>query len=114
MERIRRDGCCEELRRWAQKWRIEKLGRILESAGNGYTWPRLSDSNPYYEGVVEMSGSAMAELSLDRVIEVGVDSHELLKVNGEDVKGIEHAQVLNLSDDGERWEGDVLNNEPYG
>ena len=114
LERIRRDGCCEELRRWAQKWRIEKLGRILESAGKGYTCLRLSDSNPYCEGVVEMSGSAMAELSLDRVIEVDVDSHELIRVNGEDVKGIEHAQVLNLSDDGERWEGDVLNNEPYG
>ena len=114
LERIRREGCCEELRKWAEKWRIEKLGRILESAGKGYTCLRLSDSNPYYEGVVEMPGSAMAELCLDRVIEVDVDSHELLKVNGEDVKGIEHAQVLNLSDDGERWEGDVLNNEPYG
>ena len=61
-----------------------------------------------------MPGSAMAELSLDRVIEVSVDSHELLRVNGEEVSGVEHKQVLNLSDDGERWEGDVLNNEPYG
>ena len=114
MERLQRYGCCEELRRWAEKWKVEKLGRDIASAGKGYTCLRLSDSNPYYEGVVEMSGSAMAELSLDRVIEVGVDSHELLKVNGEDVSGIEHAQVLNLSDDGERWEGDVLNNQPYG
>ena len=38
----------------------------------------------------------------------------LLRVNGEDVVGIEHAKVLDLSDDGKRWEGDVLNNEPYG
>ena len=114
LERIRRDGCCEELRKWAEKWRIEKLGRDIESDGKGYTCLRLSDSNPYYEGVVEMSGSAMAELSLDRVIEVSVDSHEVLRVNGEDVSGIEHTQVLNLSDDGERWEGDVLNNQPYG
>ena len=114
MEKLQRDGCCEELRRWAEKWKVEKLGRDIASAGKGYTCLRLSNSNPYYEGVVEMSGSAMAELCLDRVIEVDVDSHELLKVNGEDVKGIEHAQVLNLSDDGERWEGDVLNNEPYG
>ena len=114
MERIRRDGCCEELRRWAEKWKVEKLGRDIASAGKGYTCLRLSDSNPYCEGVVEMPGSAMAELSLDRVIEVSVDSHELLRVNGEDVSGIEHAQVLNLSDDGERWEGDVLNNKPYG
>ncbi|KAM7453602.1 hypothetical protein BLSTO_05649 [Blastocystis sp. subtype 1] len=30
------------------------------------------------------------------------------------VSGIEHKQVLDLNDDGERWEGDVLNNQPYG
>ncbi|KAM7453842.1 hypothetical protein BLSTO_05405 [Blastocystis sp. subtype 1] len=54
------------------------------------------------------------ELCLNGVIEVDIASHTLLRVNGEDVKGIEHAQVLDLNDDGERWEGDVLNNEPYG
>ena len=48
------------------------------------------------------------------MIEVDVATHELLQVNGEDVKGIEHAKVLDLNDEGERWEGDVLNNEPYG
>ena len=48
------------------------------------------------------------------MIEVDVDSRELLQVNGEDVNGIEHKQVLSLNDDGERWEGDVLNNQPYG
>ena len=30
------------------------------------------------------------------------------------MSGIEHAQVLDLNDDGERWEGDVLHNQPYG
>ena len=54
------------------------------------------------------------ELCVDRVIEVSVDSHALLRVNGEDVSGIEHGQVLDLNNEGERWEGDVLNNEPYG
>ena len=39
---------------------------------------------------------------------------QLLRVNGEEVSGIEHGKVLDLSDDGERWEGDVLNNQPYG
>ena len=72
---------------------------------NGLCW--------YHEGLIKGSHSVM-ELSLDGVIEVSVDSHELLRVNGEDVSGIEHAQVLDMSDDGERWEGDVLHNEPYG
>ena len=73
---------------------------------NGLCW--------YQEGLVEKFPSIVVELHLNAVIEVDIASHTLLRVNGEDVKGIEHAQVLDLSDDGERWEGDVLDNQPYG
>ena len=68
----------------------------------------------YHEGLIEQPHSIVLELSLNRVIEVNVDSHQLLRVNGEEVSRVEHAQVLNLNDDGERWEGDVLSREPYG
>ena len=68
----------------------------------------------YHEGLVKKPHSVVMELRLNGVTEVDVDSRELLRVNGEEVSGIEHNQVLDLSDDGERWEGDVLNNEPYG
>ena len=68
----------------------------------------------YYEGVVKKSHSVVVELWLNRVIEVDVDSRELLRVNREDVKENEHNRVLDLNDDGERWEGDALNNQPYG
>ena len=68
----------------------------------------------YHEGVIKESHSAVMELRLNGVIEVSVDSRELLRVNGKDVRGVEHNVVLNLSDDGERWEGDVLDNEPCG
>ena len=68
----------------------------------------------YHEGLIEKSHSVVMELRLNGAIEVDVDSHELLHVNGKDVNGIEHAKVLDLSDDGKRWEGDVLNNQPYG
>ena len=68
----------------------------------------------YHEGLVEKSHSVVMELSLNRLIEVDVESCKLLRVNGEDVKGIKHNQVLDLSDDGERGEGDMLNNQPYG
>ncbi|KAM7455862.1 hypothetical protein BLSTO_03386 [Blastocystis sp. subtype 1] len=73
---------------------------------NGLCW--------YGEGLVKKSYSVVMELRLHGVIEVDVESGELLRVNGEDVSGIEHNQVLDLSDDGERWEGDVLHNQPYG
>ena len=68
----------------------------------------------YHEGVIEKSHSVVMELRLNEVTEVNADSRELLRVNGKDVNGIEHKQVLDLSDDGERWEGDVLNDQPYG
>ena len=68
----------------------------------------------YHEGLVKKSHSVVMELRLNGVIEVDVDPHALLHVNGKDVNGIEHKQVLDLSDDGKRWEGDVLNNQPYG
>ena len=73
---------------------------------NGLCW--------YHEGLIKRFPSIVVELCLNGVIEVDTASHALLRVNGEDVKGIEHAQVLDLSDDGERWEGDVLDNQPYG
>ena len=68
----------------------------------------------YHEGLVKESHSVVMELRLNEVTEVNADSRELLRVNGKDVNGIEHKQVLDLNDDGERWEGDVLNNQPYG
>ena len=73
---------------------------------NGLCW--------YHEGLVEKFPSIVVELCLNGVIEVDTASHTLLRVNGEEVKGIEHNQVLDLNDDGERWEGDVQDNQPYG
>ena len=90
------------------EWTLKKdvKDSYLRMCKNGWCW--------YYEGLIEQSHSAVMEMHLDGVIEVNVNSRELLKVDGEEVTGIEHAQVLDLSDDGERWEGDVLNNQPYG
>ena len=68
----------------------------------------------YHEGQIEKSNSVVMELRLNGVIEVDDESRELLHVNGEDVNDTEHKQVLDLNDDGERWEGDVLHNEPCG
>ena len=63
----------------------------------------------YYEGLKEKLHSNVVQFTINGVTEVDVHSHKVLRV-----KGIEHAKVLDLSDDGERWEGDVLDNQPYG
>ena len=68
----------------------------------------------YHEGLVKKAHSVVVELRLHGEIAVSIDSHELLRVNGKAVSGVEHKQVLDLNDDGERWEGDMLSNEPCG
>ena len=73
---------------------------------NGLCW--------YEEGLVEKAPSIVMELCLNQIAEVDVPLRRLLRVNGEEMKAIQHNMVLDLNDDGERWEGDVLNNEPYG
>ena len=74
-----------------------------------YVVLRKKGLHRYREGLIEKPHSVVMELGLNGVIEVSIESHELLNVSG-----IDHLQVLDLNDDGERWEGDVLNRKPYG
>ena len=92
--------CCE----WVVKKKARDSSMVLCKHG----------LHQYQEGLVEKEHSIVVAFSLNQVIEVDVQSRRLLRVNGEDVRGIKKNEVLDLSDDGERWEGDVLNNKPYG
>ena len=116
IRRIQQYGSSQPLLDLLKRWRIQKLS--VEYAKNDKEDACVvfvhHDRLSWYEGIVEIASSVLLELSREKSIEVDVDSHELLQVNGEDVSGIEHNVVLNLNDDGERWEGDVLNDEPYG
>ena len=94
----------QEYCEWILKKDVKDSHLVLHK--NGLCW--------CYEGLLEKFPSVVMELCLNTVIKVDIASHTLLRVNGEEVKGIEHKQVLDLSDDGERWEGDVLNNQPCG
>ena len=118
IRRIQRDGYSEPLRELVKKWSIQKSSvEFMKSRSENvyFSFPNHTDLCWCYEGIMEQSATVLTMVSLNRVIEVNVKSRELLRVNGEDVSGIEHAKVLDLNDDGERWEGDVLhNNQPYG
>ncbi|KAK8823739.1 hypothetical protein WA577_005316, partial [Blastocystis sp. JDR] len=94
----------QEYCEWVLKEDVKEAYLVLHK--NGLCW--------CHEGVIEKIPSVVMELHLNGVIEVDTASHTLIRVNGEDVKGIEHNVMLDLSDDGERWEGDVLHNEPCG
>ena len=94
----------QEYCEWILKKDVKDAYLVLHK--NGLCW--------CHKGLIERFPSIVMELCLDAVIEVDIASHTLLRVNGEAVKGVEHSVVLDLSDYGERWEGDVLGNQPYG
>ena len=116
IEAIQRCGYSEAILQVAKKWKNQKM--CNEMIGSSVERSTLSlfkhDECCYHEGVIKKSASVIVELSREKVIEVNTASHKLIRVNGEDVKGIEHAKVLDLSDEGEGWEGGVLDNIPYG
>ena len=117
IRRIQQDGYSTPLLELVKGLRIQKV--IADCIGDenehAYVTPfRHNGLCWYYEGIVKESASVLFELSKEGVIEVNVNAHELLRVNGEEVSRIEHAQVLDLNDDGEKWEGDVLDEKPYG
>ena len=113
---IQQDGYSEPLLGLVKRWRIQRLSiecmkTYKEKAFTLFNYNGLCRS---HEGIATLSSSMMLEFSMNQVIEVDVQSHRLLRVNGEVANGIEHNRVLDLNDDGERWEGDVLNNQPFG
>lgn len=67
-----------------------------------------------FGGVVHSPDSTVHYVGNIGVVDMDSQSRQLLRVNGEIVTGIEHHQVLNLDDDGARWEGDVLGESPFG
>ena len=116
MERIRRVGYSEVLLEFANRQKCRNINKEVQK--KELKDPQLSlyhyDVGWYHEGVAKTESSVLLEMSRERVIEVDMETKQVVRVNGEEVSGVEHKQVLDLSDDGERWEGDVLNDQPYG
>ena len=94
------------------------LKTFVEGAGH---FQRILYSICYEKGVYHVKvgigikeGATAVITTEDCVTVADVKKRQLLRVNGKAVSGIEHNQVLNLNDEGKRWEGDVDGNEPYG
>ena len=116
MERIKTYGCSDVIVRLGiAKYRQYCEGVLKHHMDGSLLAVKMYDGLCwYYEGTVRVSSSVVMELCLNRVIEADVDSHALLRMDGEEVSEIEQTRVLDLGDDGERWEGDVFRNQPYG
>ena len=94
------------------------LKTLVEGGGN---FQRVLYSIWYEKGAyhakvgIGIKEGEIAVIAAATCVVVGdVKKRQLLRVNGKAVSGIEHNQVLNLNDEGERWEGDVYRNQPDG
>ena len=66
------------------------------------------------KGVSRVDDCMIAESGDKGVVVVDVDKRRLLKVNEDDLSGMKHNEIVDLNEDGDRWEGDVLNGKPCG
>ena len=65
-------------------------------------------------GLVFTGGDVIQHSGIGSIVHANVKKHVILCADGKEVHGIKHNVVLNLNDDGERWEGDVLDKQPRG
>ena len=105
-----RDKLCELLQLYPSailgfQGRIHSL--FLSKCFNGDTTPTIVEGNDIQAVIAKMHSRELFTVNKDSSCDIGAsvafNQHE-----------IEHNRVLDLNDDGERWEGDVLHNEPYG
>ena len=67
------------------------------------------------KGVSRLDDGVIVEYKREgNSIVADVDKKELLEVEGMDLSELQHNQIVDLSVEGDRWEGDVLNGKPYG
>ena len=66
------------------------------------------------KGVSRLDDGVIVEYGSGRIVWVDVNKKELLEVEGVDLSGLQHNQIVDLSVEGDRWEGDVLDGNPCG
>ena len=94
-----------------------KEERFTEIANSLYSAVALQVGKRGFDinrGIWRRNEEVVVEMREERIVEVNIESHQLISMNGEDGSEMEHNVVLDLSDEGERWEGDVLDGKPYG
>lgn len=91
-------------------------------------WKKRFDSSSYHllnclncegrlcvhNGVIEVFTTMNAVTNGEVCIEVNMKNKELVRVVHKSLKIMEHNCIIDLSDDGERWEGDAIRNKPIG
>ena len=89
---------------------------------------KREDGFMVHRGLAEKDGSIVIQMSGRKIIVVDRERKAFLRlfiidylkermtvdVKRKNLSAIEHNQILDQTDEGERWEGDVWNDQPYG
>ena len=74
---------------------------------------------PYNKGIVfgvlYIEGCSIVEMvKNEEWVVASIGTKQFLRASGVDVKEVKHNEIVDLSVNGDRWEGDVLNGKPCG
>ena len=118
MERIRRERKSPVVERL--KWKCSLFADFThpDNAQTAVFTLRQRENTPRL-GIVKGASITDNNIVTDyaeegRIVRADVEKKELLRVDGIDVSEVKHKQNLDLNDEGDRWEGDMLNGEPCG
>ncbi len=118
MERIRRERKSPVVERL--KWKCSLFADFThpDNAQTAVFTLRQRENTPRL-GIVKGASITDNNIVTDyaeegRIVMADVEKKELLRVDGIDVSEVKHKQILDLNDEGDRWEGDMLNGEPCG
>ena len=118
MERIERDVESPILQHLKWKCRyFTNAANQSRSQCNCFLLECNKSWNVYHilKGIMRLDDGVIVEyVSRGRIVKVDVNKKELLKVEGVDLSEMKRNEILDLSVEGDRWEGDVLNGKPYG
>ena len=64
--------------------------------------------------LANLSEGVIIELSMNRIVVANVEKKDLLRVDDVDLKDVRHNEIIDLNVEGNRWEGDILNDKPCG
>lgn len=115
-DEVSRDQLCllfPLMTRLLGKTREELLPMLLSEPNCFVSFYADDESLTPHQLVYRSKDSLVLVISEERVTVADIRAKRLLRVSDEDGNGVEHNQVLDLSN-GERWEGDVLRQQPFG
>ena len=79
-----------------------------------FHYDRSSAGFNVISGVMRVNDSLIVKEGEEGVIIVDAEKKELMRANDLDVSGVKHDRIADLDVDGNRWEGDVVDEKPCG